>query len=137
MSKHISALSSNSIQDKDLQNKVSQTLSSKSPSSIFKAPATINQLYSSYKHSPHSPESLLLKFAIHRLENHDAYKSANNIQSMAMDQAFLDHHKQGGAEKKLKDVNVDNLNYGLQKNIHILYHFHYNIFYIHLFVFSN
>ena len=56
--------------------------------------------YRHYKHNPHHPVSLGLKYVIHRIENHDKYKNASPEQKDILDQDFLNLHQQGKAAEK-------------------------------------
>lgn len=116
MPKHISALSSNPEQDRAMALDVHSTLSKIPSPSHFKPNLTMSEMYSSYKHSPHSPNSLLLKFAIHRTENSEAYKAASLNQKKIMDESFLFHHQQGEAKSKLGHITTQSLNLGLAQN---------------------
>lgn len=120
MTKHPSALSSTPAQDKQIGMQVHSSLPISAPTPHFKPNATLNEMYSSYKHSPHSPSSLLLKYAIHRSENADAYSAAKPDQQKMMDQAFLNHHQQGNAAKKIGHITTDSLSAGLAQNPHIV-----------------
>jgi len=120
MTKHPSALSSSTSQDKQIGLQVHSSLPISAPTPHFKPNATLNEMYSSYKHSPHSPSSLLLKYAIHRSENADAYSASKPDQQKMMDQAFLSHHQQGNAAKKIGHITTDSLSAGLAQNPHIV-----------------
>lgn len=67
--------------------------------STFKSLTPI-KLFRAYKNTPHRPEALFLKYAIHRIENRDKYKNASKDERYKLDQEFLDHHQQGKAQYK-------------------------------------
>lgn len=59
------------------------------------------KLFRFYKNSPHNPESLFLKYAIHRIENRDLYAKSNAKDRNKLDTNFLNLHKLGDANKKM------------------------------------
>jgi hypothetical protein len=69
--------------------------------------------YRAYKNTPHRPESLMLKYAVHRLENVDKYGKGKDV---GLDNAFLQLHQQGGAYDKNGHIQVDDLHQGLAAN---------------------
>lgn len=117
---HPTALSSNPVQDQEIGNKVSSSLVATGQTNHFKPGVKIEDLYHSYKHTPHSPNSLLLKFAVHRAENHQAYQAANPKQRKAMDSVFLAHHTYNVKPGKLDHITTDSLNQGLSQNPHLI-----------------
>jgi hypothetical protein len=79
-------------------------------------------LYRSYKHTPHDPGSVLLKYAIHRIENNKKYKTATEEGRLKMDHDFLKHHQSGGAERKNGFLSINDLHAGLHINPDIITH---------------
>lgn len=55
-------------------------------------------LYRAYKHTPHQPASVFLKYLVHRINNAEKYDDP--IEGAKMDVAFLAHHQVGGASNK-------------------------------------
>lgn len=55
-------------------------------------------LYRAYKHTPHQPASVFLKYLVHRINNVDAYDDP--AWAIQLDNEFLAHHKKGSASRK-------------------------------------
>ena len=80
----------------------------------------LHQLYRSYKHTPHAPLSLLAKYAVHRIENRDAYTQADEATKNKLDSDFMTLHQKGGAAEKNGHVLMPHLHYALHGHPHIL-----------------
>jgi len=69
-------------------------------------------LYRAYKHSPHHPISLLLKYVVNRIENKDIYEHGNPAQIAQHEQSWLQHH----TNEKNANVGVEDLHQALKAN---------------------
>jgi len=78
----------------------------------FKAEDAVD-FYRSYKNSPHHPDSLLLKYFVHRYENHDKYKNLSVQDKHKLDNKFLKLHQKGDASEKNGHVTMQDLHQGL------------------------
>ena len=118
----------NSLPDLGDVKKKIETLGAKLPpeferpdsGAIFTEPLKLHQLYRAYKHTPHQPISLLLKYAIHRMENRGAYTQADEATKDKLDSDFMDLHQRGGAADKNGHVLMPHLHYALHGHPHIL-----------------
>lgn len=77
-------------------------------------------LYRAYKASPHHPLSVALKYAIHRIENRDAYSNATPEERDAMDKGFIDVHTRGGAKSKNGHLEVSDLHKWIRDNASVI-----------------
>jgi hypothetical protein len=75
---------------------------------------SLYKLYRAYKNTPHRPESLLLKYMVHRIEN--AYKYDDPNEAERLDNDFLLLHQSGGAKFKNSHISVHDLHAGIIKN---------------------
>jgi len=89
-------------------------VSNKVQASVFAGQATPAQLYRSYKHSPHTPGALFLKYLIYRHQNHKDYLDPKDAEML--DKDFLDLHQKGGAADKNHHLDAKALHYAVQKN---------------------
>jgi len=69
-------------------------------------------LYRAYKHSPHHPVSLLLKYAVNRIENKDIYEHGSPDQVAQHEKAWMQHHQ----HEKNSNVNIEDLHQALKSN---------------------
>ena len=117
--------------DKTISGQVQETLPEHDPKHpdyqdakrLFKPIGKHNfvKLYRSYKNTPHAPNSLLLKYAVHRIENRHKYVAAPDQRTMdKMDLDFLHLHQQGGAAEKNGAVNIRHLQHMLGANPHLI-----------------
>lgn len=72
-----------------------------------KNPISASTLLRHYKHSPHHPASLALKYIVHRLENADSYKDP--VKSKKLDSDFMKLHQQGKAVEKNGHIGIEDL----------------------------
>ena len=80
---------------------------------------TATSLYRHYKHTPHHPVSLGLKYMIHRMENAGQYDAADQSTKDKMDADFLAFHKQGKAAEKNGHIKMSDLREFYDKNQHL------------------
>jgi phosphoinositide 3-/4-kinase-like protein len=55
-------------------------------------------LFRSYKHTPHQPASVFLKYLVHRINHLDEYEDP--VRGVGLDVEFLKHHQKGDASRK-------------------------------------
>jgi hypothetical protein len=79
------------------------------PSDVGVQKLTAPALYRFYKNSPHHPESLLMKYLVHRIENADKYAKATPEQALRLKQNFLALHQQGDAKSKNGHIDAQKL----------------------------
>lgn len=108
-------------QKEDIKN---QILSSTSPdaeaeSKIPNARAATN-LFRSYKHTPHQPLSLGLKYLVHRIEHLDDYKNAGHDKARELDDHFIKFHQRGDAFKKNGHIDSRDLRNFVRINPHLI-----------------
>lgn len=82
--------------------------------SMGSRPLSMVDLYRSYKHTPHQPASVFLKYLVHRINNLDAYEDP--AQAVGQDINFLKHHQKGGASEKNGHL--------VPKDLHVWMHAH-------------
>lgn len=71
-------------------------------------------LYRAYKHTPHQPASVFLKYLVHRINNVDAYDDP--VRAIGLDIEFLKHHQKGKAAEKNAHVTGEDLHAWMQKH---------------------
>lgn len=79
-------------------------------------------LYRAYKNTPHRPESLFLKYAVHRIENLDKYAKAAPDQRLDMTREFLALHQKGKAAEKNGHIQSKHLINELSQNANVMEH---------------
>ena len=55
-------------------------------------------LFRAYKHTPHQPASVFLKYLVHRINHLDEYEDP--VRGVGLDIEFLKHHQKGDASRK-------------------------------------
>jgi HEAT repeat protein len=83
---------------------------------VLPTKASLATMFRSYKHTPHQPLSVFLKFLVHRIENKDKYEAATPEQRDAMDADVLKLMQSGKAAEKNAGVSTGQLQNYLQKN---------------------
>mgnify|MGYP001581330824 CR=1 FL=1 len=81
---------------------------------IHEGGADWEDLYRSYKHSPHLSGSYLLKYLTHRINNLDAYE--DHARAHELDNQFKQLHQFGGAKDKNGHVSMEHLHGWVKKN---------------------
>jgi hypothetical protein len=85
---------------------------------LFAGQGRFVKLYRSYKHTPHSPPSMLLKYLVHRINKIRDYDDVPTGDQL--DKGFLDLHQYGKAREKNGHVTVADLHHWLRLNPHLV-----------------
>lgn len=80
----------------------------------------LHQLYRSYKHTPHNPLSVYLKYAVHLIENHKDLKKLPAADRVKADEDWLKFHQQGGAAEKNGGLTVNHLHTFIKENPQVI-----------------
>lgn len=85
---------------------------------VHRGSATVQTLYRSYKHAPHSFPALLAKYIVHRVNHADAYDHLESAEDS--DRGFLDLHQHGGAKEHNGWVDLKTLHTAVARNPHLV-----------------
>jgi hypothetical protein len=93
---------------------------------LFEGKATAEHLYRSYKHTPHNPPSLFLKYLVHRINHIDDYDQPagrhprlKEAKADSLDKQFMALHQAGGSFEKNGHVTVNDLRHWAITNPHL------------------
>ena len=81
---------------------------------IHSGDCTVHDLARAYKHSPHSPPAVLMKYVAHRVNHLDDYESSHKAHML--DHSFMASVRSGGASQHNSEVTPRHLNEWLQTN---------------------
>lgn len=87
---------------------------------LDKGDGWLEGLFRSYKHAPHAPTSLLLKYIVHRVNNFEHYHDPKR--AALLDGSFLALHSIGEAGDSNRHVTAEDLHSLLSRNHHLIAH---------------
>jgi hypothetical protein len=90
------------------------------PPPAYHKPKALTALFRSYKHTPHDPDSLFLKFLVHRTEHRAAYARMSPQEQKDTDAKWLAFHQQGKAKERNGSVTTKNLYDFLRTHTHLV-----------------